>query len=64
LNAPLANAEDCGAKQPILGTELAGVVESVGKDVRNFKVGNQVFAFSDAAMGNASSSTLALNSEL
>lgn len=38
-------------KQPILGTELAGVVESVGKDVRKFKLGNQVFAFSDAAMG-------------
>ena len=38
-------------KQPILGTELAGVVESVGKDVRKFKVGDQIFAFSDAAMG-------------
>jgi NADPH:quinone reductase-like Zn-dependent oxidoreductase len=38
-------------KQPILGTELAGVVETVGKDVRKFKVGYQVFAFSDAAMG-------------
>ncbi|MFO7686361.1 MAG: NAD(P)-dependent alcohol dehydrogenase [Desulfobacterales bacterium] len=38
-------------KQPILGTELAGIVETVGKDVRKFKVGNQVFAFSDAAMG-------------
>lgn len=38
-------------KQPILGTELAGVVETVGRDVRKFKVGNPVFAFSDAAMG-------------
>ncbi len=38
-------------RQPILGTELAGVVESVGKDVRKFKVGDHVFAFSDTAMG-------------
>jgi NADPH:quinone reductase-like Zn-dependent oxidoreductase len=34
-------------RQPILGSELAGVVESVGK----FKPGDAVFAFSDAAMG-------------
>lgn len=38
-------------RQPILGTELAGVVESVGNHVSKFKVGDQVFAFSDAAMG-------------
>lgn len=38
-------------KQPILGSELSGVVESVGKDVRKFKAGDQVFAFSDTAMG-------------
>jgi NADPH:quinone reductase-like Zn-dependent oxidoreductase len=41
-----------GPRQPILGTEFAGVIESVGKAVARFKAGDQVFAFPSARYGS------------
>lgn len=38
-------------RQPILGTELAGVIESVGGKVTRFKPGDAVFAFPGGKMG-------------
>lgn len=40
-----------GPRQAILGTELAGDVESVGRTVTSFKPGDAVFAFPGGRMG-------------
>lgn len=40
-----------GPRQPILGTELAGVVEEIGDGVTSFRVGDEVIAVPGAAMG-------------
>lgn len=38
-------------RQPILGTELSGIVEAVSEGVSEFSAGDEVFAFADARMG-------------
>jgi NADPH:quinone reductase-like Zn-dependent oxidoreductase len=38
-------------RQPILGTEFSGRIAAVGEKVTRFKVGDEVFGFTGAAMG-------------
>jgi NADPH:quinone reductase-like Zn-dependent oxidoreductase len=40
-----------GPRQPILGSEFAGVVYALGEDAGRFKLGDAVFGFRDAKMG-------------
>lgn len=39
-------------KNPVLGTEFAGIIEMVGKDVQSFKPGDKVFGFNDQGVSS------------
>jgi NADPH:quinone reductase-like Zn-dependent oxidoreductase len=39
-------------KNPVLGTEFAGIIETVGKDVQSFKPGDNVFGFTDQGVSS------------
>ena len=41
-----------GPRRPILGTELSGIVETVGRAVTRFKAGDEVFAFPSGSFGS------------
>ncbi|HTF82606.1 MAG TPA: NAD(P)-dependent alcohol dehydrogenase, partial [Cytophagales bacterium] len=38
-------------KKPILGTEFSGTVEAIGKEVKNYNIGDQVFGYTGLSFG-------------
>ncbi|MCP4134092.1 MAG: NAD(P)-dependent alcohol dehydrogenase [bacterium] len=52
-------------KNPILGTDFAGIIEAVGKDATLFNIGDKVFGFDDGGISShAQYMTLAENNAL
>lgn len=52
-------------KQQTLGSEFAGVIEAIGKDVTTFKIGDKVFGFNDRTFGgHAEYMTIAENAAI
>ena len=39
-------------KDPILGTDFAGLIEGVGNHVKTFKIGDKVFGFEDSGLNS------------
>lgn len=39
-------------KNPILGTDFAGIIEDIGPEIKDFKIGDRVFGFSDLGVSS------------
>jgi NADPH:quinone reductase-like Zn-dependent oxidoreductase len=39
-------------KNPILGTDFAGIIEEIGDEIKDFKIGDRVFGFSDLGLSS------------